>query len=62
MTYHDMVKADILWPYCRVMGIASVDLLLMGKTQELDDIEVFCGAMSLRNEDQTSISRSPSPA
>jgi hypothetical protein len=61
MTYQDVVKADVLRPYCEAMGVASVDALPKGKAKAPDDIEIRCGMMILEGIKEPSYSQWDSP-
>ncbi|KIO20089.1 hypothetical protein M407DRAFT_30246 [Tulasnella calospora MUT 4182] len=61
MTYQDVVKADVLRPYCEAMGVASVDDLPRGKAKAPNDIQIRCGMMVLKDIKGPSCSQWSSP-
>jgi transposase InsO family protein len=48
MTYRDVSQADVLRPYCELMGVRDVDSLPKGKAPEPVEVELHCGAALLK--------------
>ncbi|KAG8926639.1 hypothetical protein FRC01_008570 [Tulasnella sp. 417] len=48
MTYHEVIRADVLRPYCEAMGVVSVDSLLKGREQPPNDVRIECAMMGLK--------------